>query len=96
MIGWVIFACYVIAGLFVARKATIAIIAHLDKDIGGADTEDRFMGRMMGLIAGAAWPLILLGAVIGWRLPKTDRELRNDLAARDRRIAELEREAGIS
>lgn len=94
MIGWVLLAVYVAGYVFAARKASVTIMK--DDVIGGdEDAFDRAMSRALGALVALFWPVILLGAIVTGKLPKSDKQLRAELAKRDARIAELEREAGI-
>lgn len=94
MIGWVALGIYVVGYVLSARKLSVVFLN--DSELGGdGDPFDQVMSRGLGVLAALAWPAILLGALITGKLPKTDGQLRADLAARDARIAELEREAGI-
>ena len=92
MTGWVLLGIYVAGFVFAARKISVAI---LNADPGDNDAFDRTMSRALGALVALAWPAILVGALVTGKLPKTDKQLRADVAARDARIAELEREAGI-
>ncbi|GAA4209624.1 hypothetical protein GCM10022252_76410 [Streptosporangium oxazolinicum] len=81
MTGWLILI-YLVGLVITARKATLA---ELNAGIF-APIEARAFGFAIGL----CWPFMLLALLITGGLPKTDVQLRADLAARDRRIAELQ------
>lgn len=82
---------YATVTLFAARRVYWALRDHFS-DEGGLDL---VMDGTMALLTGLLWPLILPVAVIMWRPRKTAAELQEEIAEHDRRIAELEREAGI-
>lgn len=91
MTGWIIAAVYIAGWVITARKASLHMLNedHVD------DAEDRAMSRALGVLLGLVWPLILIGALVTGRLPKTDRQLRAEHTAQQKRITELERELGI-
>lgn len=98
--GWLIALAYVAGMVFTARKVAWWL---LNDDVFDADDmADQTMLRLMGFLVGLFWPLAALVALITGRLPKTDQQIRDlltirdaDIAVRDRRIAELERDLGI-
>lgn len=59
------------------------------------DTEDAIANGVMALMAGVLWPVALVVAAVIYKPRKTPEELRDELAERDRRIRELEKELGI-
>ncbi|MBG0818924.1 hypothetical protein [Planomonospora sp. ID82291] len=87
MIGWIIY----LTGVVVVARKVITLLR--DDGLYEPDdwTEDAAF-RAIGLLIAIPWPLILLGAVLTGRLPKSHHELRAELAAHERRIAQLERE----
>lgn len=90
--GWLIL--YAAGLVYTARKLPVALLNHasiLDAD----DPVDVVAARVLGVLISLVRPVIAFGALITGRLPKTDAQLRTELAARDRRIAELEHELGI-
>lgn len=94
MITGIVIGCYAGVWLFVARRALYAIRA--DGSMPVADGRiDRVMVGVVAMAIGLLWPLALPITLIMWHPRKTPSELREQLHARDERIAELEREAGI-
>ncbi|MEV4246987.1 hypothetical protein AB0J63_26685 [Streptosporangium canum] len=91
MTGWIIAATYVTGLVITARK--VASYGLNEDDC--RDAEDRLLARTMGFLAGLLWPLVLLMILITGRLPKTDKQLRQEHAEQAARIEELERELGI-
>ena len=90
---WVILGVYLVGVVFTARKAAY-YFAVADADLGD-DVEMRAANRVMAFALGLVWPVAVVVAVVTGKLPKTPEALRKEVAARDARIAELERELGI-
>lgn len=59
------------------------------------DPETGLMVVLMTFLLSAAWPLFVLGAYMTFKPRKTRRELREEARTRERRVRELEREAGL-
>jgi hypothetical protein len=76
--------------IYTARK-----VAWLMLPSGDRELEDWAMIGIGGLFFGLLWPIILLGMLLFYRLPKTPADLEAEVEERDRRIRELERELGI-
>ena len=91
MTGWIILGVYLAGWIIAARKIAVYMINDAGK-ITAVDAEDRILGRLLGFVIGLAWPILLLAALVTGKLPKTDRELRDEATVRDARIADLERE----
>jgi len=94
MIAAVVIGCYAVAWLVTARLAFYAI--RSDDTMAPDDGFEAVMMGLLSVIAGAFWPLALPVALVMWHPRKTPAELQEQIRARDRRIAELEREAGIT
>jgi len=90
MTVWIILGVYAAGVVIAARRAAIWFGTQAASDAG-----DLLEGRIMGFITGLFWPLVLVVAAVTGKLPKTDRQIRADLEARDERIRELERELGM-
>jgi hypothetical protein len=88
---------YLIVYLVMIAVTARWLAPHLLDEVAGdkPDRADVLVSRAMALLIGLLWPVVLLGALVMWRTPKSRGQLRQDLAARDARIAELERENGI-
>jgi uncharacterized membrane protein YccC len=95
VIGWLALTVYLIGFVVVARKGAMAVLNDELRTSGHPDPFDRAFARFIGIVIGALWPLVVAGALITGRLPKTTRELEAELRDRDRRIAQLERELGV-
>lgn len=94
MTGWLIFAAYVAGWVIASRKIAVAMTADEEKTRGKAGgSTDRVMNRAVGCMIGLFWPLILLGALITGRLPKTTLQQRAERDRLAREIAELEAES---
>lgn len=92
MIAGIVAGCYAIAWLVTARCVFYAMRAD---EYAPDDKMDAVLLGILSVFAGLLWPLALPVALVMWHPRKTPAELREQLEARDRRIAELEREAGI-
>ncbi|GAA2691633.1 hypothetical protein [Nonomuraea recticatena] len=92
MTGWIIAVVYASGYIITARKATVML---LDDLVEHDDRVGDFVVKVIGFLLGLVWPLALLVVLVTGSLPKTDKQIRAELAARDARIAELERELGI-
>lgn len=89
MIAAIVAGCYAIIWLFAARRVFYAFRNdHLGPPDDGIDTA---MAGLLSLIIGMMWPLALPVALVIWKPRKTPAEFQEQLEARDRRIAELER-----
>jgi hypothetical protein len=95
VIGWLALTVYLIGFVVVARKGAMVVLNDELTTSTNPDGFDRAFARFLGVAIGLFWPVILAGALITGRLPKTSRELEAELRDRDRRIAELERELGV-
>ncbi|WP_084965273.1 hypothetical protein [Thermoactinospora rubra] len=93
MTTWIILALYATGWVITARKAAHLLLNDTPHD--QPDLGDQIAARMLGFLVGGMWPVILLGALVNGRLPKTDKQLRAEHAAQAQRIAELEHELGI-
>lgn len=94
MLTWIILGTYMAGFVLAARRITVA--ADNSEGLKAEDALDRIGNRVIGVICGLFWPALLLGALVTGKLPKSARQLQADLDARDKRIADLERELGIT
>lgn len=100
MIAGIVLGCYALVWLYVARRLYGTWRARLkDKREWYPDIDT--VPVMLGALATAlVWPLVPIAAALIRFMDSAPQmsqaEMRDRLAARDRRIAELEREAGIS
>jgi hypothetical protein len=92
MTEWIVAAVYAVGYVPAARWSARWLIGGL----GAEDAMERIMLRALGCVIAIIWPLALASALVTGRMPKTDREIRDQLEERDKRITELERELGIS
>ncbi len=92
MITWIVVACYTVATVLCGR----VIFAVMRAEFMTLDNRlEPVMIAVLGMLIGLFWPLALPTALIMWHPKKTPAELREQIDARDQRIAELERELGI-
>lgn len=90
MSGWIVLAVWAAGFVVASRKISRALIAGDEKDGRVSDFDDRAVNRVFGCVLGLLWPVLLVGAVITGRLPKTDAQLRAEREKLAREIAELE------
>lgn len=90
MTGWLILAGYLLGWVACTRLAVRRLCGDADNPL------EAVMLRVLLAMAALFWPLMVIVVAISWRVPKTAEQLRREREALDRRIAELEREAGIS
>jgi len=88
--GWLILAGYLLGWVACTRLAVRRLWGDADNPL------EAVMLRVLLAMAALFWPLMVIVVAISWRVPKTAEQLRREREALDRRIAELEREAGIS
>lgn len=88
---------YLLAYLAMTVAAARWLAPHIldSMSFGDPDSTEVVMSRALALCVGLLWPLVLLGVVAMWKAPKSRAQLKQDVAARDARIEELERELGI-
>lgn len=91
MIPLVIISGYAIVWLLTAR----AILPRIDDDLGAKDNGDRFMNAGLACLAAVFWPLAGPIYLVLATRRKSPRELKQEIAERNQRIAELESELGI-
>ena len=91
--GWLILTTYTIGLIATARWLAPRLLDNVAGN--NVDPEDVVMSRVMALFIGLFWPLVVVGALVMWKAPKSDGQLKHELAERDDRIRELERELGI-
>ena len=96
---WLILIIYLAGILFTARK----IAFFMKKDGEMKDSFDRVTISLMALVSAIFWPIGLIAFIVTGKLPKTDKELKQevarqkqDIADRDATIARLERDFGIN
>lgn len=93
MIPLLIISAYAIVWLTAARKAATWLAGTGEFD--QSDPVERILSTGVCTLVAVVWPLALpVWFVMATRRP-SDRELRQRLAERDERIAELERELGV-
>ena len=92
MTGWIVLGIYCAGYVLTARKAAPWLVRIMCTDSLPVEATDRLFGRVLGCLVALLWPLVILGALITGKLPKTDQEIREELAAREQRISDLERE----
>lgn len=88
--GWIILATYVIGLVATARWLAPRILDLYDHKDNKPDVADIVIARVVALLIGAFWPVTLLGALVFWDAPKSQGQLKHELADRERRIRELE------
>ena len=93
MITCIVIGCYAIAWLYTARR--IYYVFREADFVDDGDLIDYAAAGFFSFFLALLWPLALPMTLVMWHPRKTPAELREQLKARDRRIAELEREAGI-
>ena len=101
MIAGIAAGCYALAWLVSAR--IVFYVARQDEYLAPDDGMDYMLLAAMSVLTGLMWPLALPIALVVWHPRKTATELREAAATAEwerqklaTRIAELEREAGIS
>lgn len=92
--GWLVFVGYVGGWVFTSRQAAMWLARDLES-FGDLDQFEQVGTRALGVMIGTLWPLVVIGALVTGKLPKTPRQLQGEIEERDRRIRELERELGV-
>lgn len=91
--GWIVPAVYVVGWVWFTRVAAVAVARDWEKTrYGEPDLMEKIGPRAIGMMVGLLWPLGLLGMLVTGHLPKTEGQLHQEIADRDARIDELERE----
>ncbi len=93
MITWIVVAGYTVATLLCGRIVFAAMRA--DDTMAPEEGFEAVLLAALSMMTGLFWPLALPVALVMWHPRKTPAELREQIDARDQRIAELERELGI-
>lgn len=93
MTGWLILAGYLLGWLLAARA--VMTFAANDKTMIPETPMDSALLTILACLIAMFWPLFLPALLVAKTRRRSPRELKRDLAERDRRIAKLERELGI-
>jgi hypothetical protein len=97
--GWIVLAVYVLGFLFTYRRAYLALTQWEERSSPylRVDTGDRAMLAVLGMTIASIWPVTLIGyAVWHFATPVTPGQRKQELDERERNIARMERELGIS
>lgn len=99
MILWALLAVYVAGWIWGSRKLAAYFVSSMEDE---NDSGMILLDRLLGSVAAILWPLVLTFLLVTARLPRTDKQLRAELAEhkaqlaeRDDHIAQLERELEV-
>lgn len=95
MIGWLIFAGYMVVAIILGRIFS-PVILDLVCDNGDPITDtDVFMSRACGTVAGLLFPVTVPFALVMYRPKKSRLQFEREAGEKAEYIAKLERELGI-